>query len=83
MFTDLINWINVDLVGVVVQLFFLYTIILMLYDKQKPPVQTCVLTGVALIVLAVGGSYIAFATALLGAINGGLWLVVGYQRYRQ
>lgn len=83
MFNSVLQWITSDLTGVVVQLFFAYTIFVMIFDKQKPPVQTCLLTGVALIVLSLGGSYSSSATSIAGALNGGLWLFVGYQRYKQ
>ncbi len=79
----IVEWLVADWTGVLVNLFFAYTIILMIIDRQKPPVQASVLTGLALIVLGTGGSYISSATALLSVVNGGLWLTVGYQRYRQ
>ena len=76
-------WVATDWTGVLVQLFFAYTIILMLLDKQKPPVQTCVLTGAALIILSGGGSFNSSATAVIGVLNGLLWLILGCQRYHQ
>ena len=76
-------WLFSDLSGVLVQLFFAYTIILMVLDKQKPPIQTSVLTGLALLALSSGGSFTSSATALMGGLNGFIWLYLGYQRYRQ
>jgi hypothetical protein len=72
-----------DWVGTAVQLFFAYTIILMIKDSQKPPVQTAVLTGLALVILSLGGSFASPVTSALNFINGILWLYIGYQRYRQ
>lgn len=83
MIESVTDWFVGDWTGFLVQLFFAYTIVLMIMDKQKPPVQTCVLTGVALMVLSFGGSFTSSATALVGLLNGLLWLVVGYQRYLQ
>ncbi|MCA9360299.1 hypothetical protein H6785_02885 [Candidatus Nomurabacteria bacterium] len=83
MFTPIIDWFISDWTGVSVQLFFAYTIILMILDKQKPPVQASVLTGLALIVLGVGGSFLSSATAFVSVANGLLWLMVGYQRWNQ
>jgi len=83
MFETVIEIIKTDLVGIAVQIFFAYTIILMIRDSQKPPIQTAVLTGVALIVLSLGGSFASPATSALNAVNGLLWLTLGYQRYTQ
>ena len=73
----------VDPIGLAVQLFFSVTIILMLRDKQKPPVMTSVMTGLALIVLGIGGSFSTSVVSVASIINGCLWLLVGLQRYAQ
>lgn len=78
-----IVWFTADLSGVVVQLFFCFTIILMIMDKQKPPTVSSVMTGIALIVLGVGGSFNAEAVSVVTSINGLLWLFLGWQRYKQ
>jgi hypothetical protein len=83
MFETLIQTIQLDWLGAVVQLFFAYTIILMIIDTQKPPIQTAVLTGLALIMLSLGGSFASPVTSALNFINGLLWLYIGYQRYQQ
>ena len=83
MFESIIEVITTDLVGVGVQLFFAYTIVLMIRDTQKPPIQTAVLTGLALIALSLGGSFTSVATSALNAVNGLLWLTLAYQRYTQ
>jgi hypothetical protein len=83
MFETILAILKADLVGVFVQLFFAYTIIFMIRDTQKPPIQTAVLTGAALIILSLGGSFASVATSALNAVNGLLWLTLGYQRYTQ
>ncbi len=83
MIQQIINWLIIDLSGLAVQIFFLITIVLMLIDKQKPPIATSLMTGVALIVLGLGGSFNASAVSIMSSINGFLWLSVGWQRYRQ
>lgn len=83
MFEEIIPYIMTDISGILVQLFFAYTIVLMVLDRQKPPLQTCILTGVALIILGVGGSLVSPVTAGLTVLNGVLWLILGHQRWRQ
>ena len=83
MIDNLIALIQQDLVGLGVQLFFAYTILLMVFDAQKPPVQTAVLTGLALIVFGFGGSFVSPVTAGLSVLNGIFWLILAYQRYTQ
>ena len=83
MFEQITNWITADLVGLAVQLFFSVTIIFMLRDRQKPPVATSVMTGLALIVLGVSGSFSAMVVSAASILNGCLWLGVGFQRYAQ
>lgn len=78
-----IVWFTADPSGVIVQLFFCFTIILMIMDKQKPPTVSSVMTGIALIVLGVGGSFNAEAVSVVTSINGLLWLFLGWQRYKQ
>ena len=77
------DWLIADPTGLAVNLFFAVTIILMLMDKQKPPVATSLMTGLALIVLGIGGSFNASVISVASIINGCLWLFVGLQRYRQ
>ncbi|KND46924.1 MAG: hypothetical protein AB199_00650 [Parcubacteria bacterium C7867-004] len=83
MIQQFINVVTADISGLAVQLFFAFTISLMIFDKQKPPLLTGVLTGIALIVLGIGGSFNAPAVAAVSMINGGLWLVLGWQRFMQ
>jgi hypothetical protein len=83
MFETLLTVVKEDWIGASVQLFFAYTIILMIIDAQKPPVQTAVLTGLALVILSLGGSFASPITSGLNFLNGVLWLFIGYQRYRQ
>ena len=83
MFEQIYTHIMNDLSGILVQLFFAYTIVLMVLDGQKPPIQTSILTGIALIVLALGGSLVSPFTAGLTVINGLLWLTLAWQRYNQ
>lgn len=78
-----IVWLTMDSTGVLVQLFFCFTIMLMIFDKQKPPTVSSVMTGIALIVLGVGDSFNAEAVSVVTTINGILWLFLGWQRYRQ
>lgn len=70
-----------DPVGLLVQLFFAATIIMMIVDSQKPPMVTSVPTGIALIVLA--SSFTSPVVGIASMINGVLWLVLAVQRYRQ
>lgn len=70
-----------DPVGLLVQLFFAATIIMMILDSQKPPLVTSIPTGIALVVLAF--SFVAPAVGVLSALNGLLWLVLAVQRYSQ
>lgn len=83
MIEQIITYVTNDITGILVNLFFAYTIVLMVLDDQKPPIQTSLLTGIALIVLGVGGSLVSPATATLSVFNGTLWLVIGYQRWKQ
>ena len=83
MLLNAIHFIFKDPTGLLVELFFAFTIVLMVFDKQKPPLTTSVLTGTALIVLGFGGSFNAFAVGLTSILNGVLWLVLGWQRYNQ
>jgi hypothetical protein len=78
-----INWITADYPGVIVGFVFMWGIVRMLFDAQKPPVDTGVVTGVCLIVLATGGSYWSSATAVITGINGVFWLMLAVQRWRQ
>jgi len=80
---EFLNWLSADIPGLVVQLFFSATIIFMIADHQKPPVITAVLTGLALIVLGSTGSYTAGAVAVGSVVNGGLWLLLAWQRLQQ
>ena len=83
MFENIPNIITLDISGVFVQVFFFVTIILMIKDNQKPPVTTSLMTGTALIVLGLGGSFNSPLVMWLGVLNGFLWLVIGWQRYNQ
>jgi len=83
MFETIIALVTEDLVGVGVQLFFTWTIIMMIRDAQKPPLATSIPTGIALIIFGVGGSVSAPFVAALSVVNGLLWLYIGYQRYTQ
>ncbi len=79
----IIQFVLEDWTGVIVQLFFIGTILLMIIDKQKPPITTAILTGFALIVLAVGGSYSSNAVAVVAFFSGLMWLYLAWQRYKQ
>ncbi len=79
----LVDLVKADVVGFVVQLCFAFTIIVMIADKQKPPITSCVITGVLSIALGVGGSFAATLPAFLAVVNGILWFVLGFQRWRQ
>lgn len=81
--SDIIGLITEDVSGLIVQFFFMTTIILMIRDPQKPPVATSLMTGIASIVFATGGSISATLPACVSFLNGVLWLVIGVQRYRQ
>jgi len=83
MIEQIIHWSTIDFSGIVVQVFFAVTIVLMLRDDQKPPVATSVMTGAALIILGLGDSFSASAVSFMSIINGFLWLFVGWQRYKQ
>lgn len=72
-----------DTSGLLVSLFFSATIILMVFDKQKPPLLTGILTGCALIILGLGGSYRAPIVAAVTIVNGFLWLILAWQRFKQ
>lgn len=78
-----IELIRADAVGAFVQLCFAATIIMIILDKQKPPVASCVVTGVLSIVLGLGGSFAEKLPAFLAVVNGALWFVVGFQRWQQ
>ena len=77
------SWLFADPYGLGVNIFFAVTIILMIRDSQKPPLLTSIPTGIALIILGVGGSYAASAPAIASALNGGLWIYLGFQRWKQ
>ncbi len=77
------HFLTSDISGTAVQLFFAFTVILMIRDTQKPPVITGILTGIALILLGVGGSFRAELPALLSVLNGCLWFVLVWQRFKQ
>ncbi|HEY4489073.1 MAG TPA: hypothetical protein VJA87_01175 [Candidatus Paceibacterota bacterium] len=77
------EYIAADITGTLVQLFFAFTIVLMVLDTQKPPLITGILTGLALIVLGLGGSFRADLPAYLSILSGFLWLVLAWQRFRQ
>ena len=83
MFTSLLGFVTADLSGTLVQLFFTFTVLLMVRDRQKPPLLTGLLTGLALILLGIGGSFRAEFPAVLSVVNGCLWLVLAWQRFRQ
>ena len=83
MIHSLIEYILLDTSGLIVQLFFTFTIILMVRDKQKPPVLTAVMTGLALIVFGIGDSFISSLVAAISILNGILWLFIGWQRHDQ
>lgn len=72
-----------DVPGLLVQVFFIITIVLMLVDTQKPPILTSIMTGTALIVFGLGGSIPAPLIAGLSVLNGVLWYVLAFQRYKQ
>ena len=72
-----------DIIGAGVQIFFIVTIIMMIFDAQKPPLKTSIPTGIALIVLGVSHSYGADITRVLSMVGGCLWLYLAYQRYNQ
>lgn len=71
----------IDPVGLLVQLFFAATIVMMILDSQKPPLVTSIPTGIALVVL--GFSFTSPVVGVLSAANGILWLVLAVQRYMQ
>ena len=77
----MIAWLFADPIGLLVQIFFAITIIIMIFDKQKPPLLTSIPTGLGLLML--GFSYTSPAVGILSAIDGVLWLVIAVQRYRQ
>lgn len=77
----MIDLLFADPVGLLVQLFFAATIIMMILDSQKPPLVTSIPTGIALVVLAF--SFTAPAVGVLSALNGLLWLILAVQRYSQ
>ena len=75
------EYILADPVGLLVQLFFAATLVMMIRDAQKPPLITSIPTGLALMALSL--SFNAPIVGVLGALNGVLWLIVAYQRYTQ
>lgn len=77
------RFLTADIPGLLVQLFFAFTILLMIFDKQKPPVLTGFLTGTGLIVLGIGNSFTSSAVAAASILNGCLWLLLAWQRYKQ
>lgn len=83
MLENIINILTVDVSGILVQIFFFITIILMVVDKQKPPIATSLMTGVALIVLGIGGSFYSPVVMILSVLNGIMWLILSWQRYNQ
>jgi len=83
MLESIISIIFADTIGLLVQLFFALTIIMMIRDKQKPPLITSIPTGLALIIFGLGGSISAPLVAALSVVDGILWLYLGYQRYNQ
>jgi hypothetical protein len=83
MVEQIITFLTQDVTGLAAQLFFTLTILFMIFDKQKPPLATSILTGLALIVLGAGGSFSAPAVAAVSMANGGLWLFLAWQRYNQ
>ena len=83
MLENILDLLLTDLSGLLIQFFFAFTILLMVFDRQKPPLLTGVLTGLALIVLGVGGSFHAPAVGAASVFNGLLWLIVAWQRLRQ
>lgn len=83
MIESIFGFITADISGLLVQLLFAVMVLLMVFDRQKPPLLTGLLTGLALIVLGIGGSFEASAVAAVSIVNGFLWLVLAWQRYRQ
>lgn len=79
----IINFMTEDVTGTLVQIFFAWTIISMILDKQKPPLITSIPTGIALITFGVGGSLTSTFVAVLSILNGMLWLYLAWQRYKQ
>lgn len=77
------RFLTADASGLIVQLFFVFTVVLMIFDRQKPPVLTGVLTGIGLIVLGIGGSFTTSAVSIASIVNGCLWLFLAWQRHRQ
>lgn len=77
------HFLTADVSGLIVQLFFVFTVVLMIFDRQKPPVLTGLLTGIGLIVLGLGGSFTTSAVAIASIVNGCLWLLLAWQRHRQ
>src|SRR3989344_6976269 len=77
------TYIAADITGTLVQLFFAFTIVLMVFDRQKPPLVTGILTGLALIVLGLGGSFRADLPAYLSILSGFLWLALPWPPDRQ
>jgi hypothetical protein len=77
------SFLSADISGTLVQLFFAFTVILMICDTQKPPLGTGILTGLALILLGIGGSFRAELPAILSVLNGCLWFVLVWQRFSQ
>lgn len=75
------EWLLADPVGLLVQLFFAVTVVMMIRDTQKPPLITSIPTGLALMVLTT--SFTAPAVGVASALNGVLWLILAYQRYVQ
>ena len=75
------SWLTADPVGLGVQIFFGITIVLMILDKQKPPLVTSIPTGIALMFLLT--SFTAPVVGVASSVNGLLWLVLAYQRYMQ
>ncbi len=79
----IIQFILEDWTGVLVQLFFLVIVTLMILDKQKPPILASVGNGVALLILALGGSFGSIIVASMAALIGLMWFYLAWQRYKQ
>lgn len=77
----MIDWFTADPLGLLIQIFFAATIVMMIRDEQKPPLITSIPTGIALMALAF--SFNAPVVGVASGVNGFLWLMLAVQRYLQ
>lgn len=72
-----------DILGVLVQSWFIRALMPSIFQKEKPPLATSVHTSVAIAVFVVAMAIAhLWLTAILMAINGIQWAILAWQRWQ-